>query len=132
MGSGCCGGGSCGSSVQTITKEALKVQLGKVQVVNVLEPKWYELGFIKGSLKIPLSQLEQRAGELNKSQPVVTYCASYSCDSSTKAAQWLAAQGFDVRAYEGGIKEWTAAGLPVEGATAKAGAAAGSCGTSCC
>lgn len=132
MGSECCGGGSCGSSVQAITKDELTVQLGNVQVVNVLEPKWYELGFIKGSLKIPLSQLEQRLGELNKAKPVVTYCASYACDSSSKAAQLLAAKGFDVRAYEGGIKEWTAAGLPVEGATAKAGTAAGSCGPSGC
>ena len=132
MGSECCGGGSCGSGAATISKEELQQQLGKVQIVNVLDPKWYELGSIKGSLKIPVAQLEQRANELDKTKDVVTYCASYDCDASSKGAAILAAKGFKVRAYEGGIKEWKAAGLPVEGETAKAGASKGSCGPSCC
>ena len=38
-------------------------------------------------------------------------------------AELLAAKGFKVSAYEGGIKEWTAAKLPVENAPAPVAAA---------
>jgi rhodanese-related sulfurtransferase len=124
MGDTCCGGS--GQSVKTISKEELqqKMKQGKVQVVNVLEPKWSHLGSIQGSLRIPVSQLEKRAGELDKSREVVTYCAGVQCSASRDGAQKLAALGFDVRAYEGGVKEWQEAGLPVEGAAAA--------GSSCC
>ena len=135
-------GNECGSSgasscsqpaggtdkVKAITKEELKkkIQEGSVQVVNVLDPKWYELGIIEGSKKIPLKELDSRAKELDRSKEVVTYCASYECRASMEAAEKLAAKGFKVRAYEGGIKEWKEAGLPTE-KTEKAGS-----GSSCC
>ena len=104
-------------NVNTISKEDLsrKLKSGEeVQVVNVLNPEHYHLGFIKGSKKIPLDQLDQRINELDKNKEVVTYCASYECPASSKAAEKLAARGFNVRAYEGGIKEWSQANLPKE------------------
>ncbi len=119
-------GGSCSqesgkkaaavADVKTITKEQLKRKLdqGAVQVVNVLDPKWYELGIIQGSKKIPLKELDQRIKELDKSKEVVTYCASYECSASSEAARKLEAKGFQVSAYEGGIKEWKEAGYPTE------------------
>lgn len=85
-----------------------------IQIVNVLEPDHYNLGFIKGSRKIPLSKLEERMSELDKSKPVVTYCANGDCGASRAAAEKLAAKGFQVSAYEGGIKEWKESGLPIE------------------
>ena len=105
------------SDVKTITKEELSEKLksgAPVQVVNVLNPDYYKLGIIKDSKKIPLEELDKRLGELDKSQEVVTYCASYKCGASKEAAHKLAGLGFNVRAYEGGIKEWKEAGLPVE------------------
>ena len=105
------------SKVATIIKEELiqRIKNGPpVQIINVLDPKDYELGFIKGSLKIPLDQLERRSYELDKKIDVVTYCAGYDCPASGKAAEKLSAQGFRVFAYEGGIKEWKEAGLPTE------------------
>jgi ArsR family transcriptional regulator len=101
----------------TISKEELARRLVEdpsLQVVNVLDPKQYHLGFIRGSKRIPLSELERRAGELDKSREVIVYCASYDCHASRNAAKKLEALGFCARAYEGGIKEWKEAGLPVE------------------
>ena len=112
-------------ATQTITKEELTKELGHVQVVNVLDPKDYGLGLIQGSQKIPLADLDRRAGELDKTKDVVTYCAGVECNASKQAAEKLAAQGFKVRAYEGGIKEWKAAGLPLETTTATADATKG-------
>jgi rhodanese-related sulfurtransferase len=102
---------------QTITKDELKGKMDRgepVQIVNVLSPKSYLLGLIKGSLKIPVDELDQRSGELDRSKEVVTYCAGYQCTASREAAEKLAAKGFNVRAYEGGITEWKEAGLPLE------------------
>ena len=105
------------SHVKVITKEQLQVKMASregVQVVNVLSPDFYNLGSIKGSKKIPLSELSKRAGELDKNKEVVTYCASYKCRASKEAAQKLAKMGFNVSAYEGGIKEWKDSYLPTE------------------
>ncbi len=106
--------------VDVITKEELVKQLGFVQVVNVLEPKWYSLGIIAGSKKIPLAELGTRLSELDQSKPVVTYCASVECSASSEAAKQLVAKGFKVKAYEGGVKEWKEAGLPMDEVAAKA------------
>jgi rhodanese-related sulfurtransferase len=102
---------------KTITKEELSAKIASgasVQIVNVLSPDYYKLGVIKGSKKIPLNELDQRLGELDKDKEVVTYCASYKCSASREAAKKLAKLGFNVRAYEGGAKEWKEAGLPIE------------------
>lgn len=104
-------------TITTVTKEELrrKIDLGeKCQIVNVLSPDYYHLGFIKGSLRIPLNELEGRAGELDKSREVVVYCAHSECSASRQAAEKLEHLGFRVSAYEGGIKEWKEAGYPVE------------------
>jgi rhodanese-related sulfurtransferase len=113
-------------AVKGITMDALnaKMKAGEsFQLLNVLDPQYYNLGVIKGSRKIPLAELERRSRELDKSKEVVTYCADTSCSASRKAAELLAAKGFKVSAYEGGIKEWVAAKLPVEAATTPAHAA---------
>ena len=103
--------------VKTITKEELAQKLANnepIQIVNVLSPDYYKLGIIKGSKKIPLDKLDGRINELDKTKEVVTYCANYMCTASREAARNLSKKGFKVRAYEGGIEEWTKSGLPVE------------------
>ena len=103
--------------VKTITKEELSAKLASgdsVQIVNVLKPDYYKLGVIKGSKKIPLNELDQRIGELDKTKEVVTYCANYKCSASREAAKKLAKLGYNVSAYEGGAKEWKEAGLPLD------------------
>ena len=105
------------TDVKIVTKDELKRMIDQhqaFQLVNVLAPESYGLGVIKGSIKIPLAELDKRFVELDKAQDVVTYCADVSCEASTKAASLLAGKGFTVSAYEGGAKEWKAAGLPLE------------------
>jgi rhodanese-related sulfurtransferase len=114
------------ADVKVMTKDALNEKIKKgesIQLLNVLDPQYYSLGAIKGSKKIPLAELDKRLAELDKSKEVVTYCADVSCSASRKAAELLAGKGFKVSAYEGGIKEWTAAKLPVDDAPKPAPAA---------
>lgn len=103
--------------IKTITKEELRQKMregNSFQVVNVLEPSSYHLGFIEGSRRIPGSMLPTRYTELDKTREVITYCADKNCNASTKAAELLQKEGFKVRAYKGGIEEWKAAGYPIE------------------
>jgi NADPH-dependent 2,4-dienoyl-CoA reductase/sulfur reductase-like enzyme/peroxiredoxin family protein/rhodanese-related sulfurtransferase/TusA-related sulfurtransferase len=46
-----------------------------VIVLDVREPIEREMGFIKGSINIPVDELRNRMGELDKSKKIVTYCA---------------------------------------------------------
>lgn len=104
--------------MKTISKNELVSKLGTngEVVVNVLESPSYEKIHIKGSLSIPLSQLKAgRWSELDKSKEIVTHCSSYTCDASREAAEFLEAKGFNVKAYEGGMREWAESNLPTEG-----------------
>lgn len=103
--------------VHTISKEEIARKLNtqsSVQIVNVLAPQYYSLGFIANSKRIPLDQLDKRWGELDKDKEVITYCAGGGCTASLEAAEKLASKGFKVSVYEGGIKDWKENGLPTE------------------
>jgi rhodanese-related sulfurtransferase len=104
--------------VKSISKDELSEKLGSpwVVIVNVLTPDAYEKIHVKGSVCIPRKELEEgRWKELDSSKEIVVHCSSYECKASKEAADFLEAKGFDVSAYEGGIKEWAEAGLPMEG-----------------
>jgi rhodanese-related sulfurtransferase len=68
-------------------------------------------GRIAGSTHLPLGQLAARAFELDRSRPVITVCRSGG--RSSRAAQFLAAQGYDVANLAGGMTAWIADGRPV-------------------
>lgn len=104
--------------MKSISKDQLSAKLGSpwLVVVNVLAPRAYEKIHIRGSVSMPRMELEQgRWKELDFTKEIVVHCSSYECDASRVAAEFLEAKGFDVSAYEGGIKEWAEAGLPTEG-----------------
>ena len=104
--------------MKTMTKEevAKGIADGKLLVVNVLGPEGYEKIHIEGSISIPRKDMEAgRWRELDRGKEIVVHCSSYACDASRLAAEFLEAKGFDVRAYEGGIKEWAESGLPTAG-----------------
>ncbi len=106
--------------VWEIDPEALAERLGAektgVQVLDVREPaEWSEsLGRIDGARLLPLGELAARAGELDRSRPVVAVCRSGA--RSAQAAVLLARAGFaEVANLAGGMLRWRAAGLPVAG-----------------
>ena len=65
-------------SVPTLTAGEAKRQAeegapGDMTLLDVREPLEYEEGHLPGAVHIPLSQLADRLGELDRSRPVVTY-----------------------------------------------------------
>lgn len=51
------------------------VAQGKAIIVDVRDETSYKAGHIKGAKLIPVSQFEQRMGELPKDKLIITYCA---------------------------------------------------------
>lgn len=84
------------------------------QVIDVREqPEWAK-GRIAGSRHIPVGQLDQRIGDLEKfkERPLIVVCASGM--RSASACSTLRKAGFDkVFALDGGIGAWEQAGLPL-------------------
>jgi rhodanese-related sulfurtransferase len=97
---------------EQLPPEDVKERMGQIQLVDVrLDDEW-EAGHIAGAKHIPLDSLSVRAGEIDRSQPVVLYCRSG--DRSSGAADALAASGWDVQSMEGGLEAWAEKGLPLE------------------
>jgi rhodanese-related sulfurtransferase len=69
------------------------------------------VGHIAGATHLPLDELAERAGEIDKERPVVLYCRGGN--RSTMAATALAEAGYDAAKLSEGIVGWEAAGLPL-------------------
>lgn len=84
------------------------------QVIDVREqPEWAK-GRIAGARHIPVGQLDQRIGDLEKfkERPLIVVCASGM--RSASACSTLRKAGFEkVFALDGGIGAWEQAGLPL-------------------
>jgi glyoxylase-like metal-dependent hydrolase (beta-lactamase superfamily II)/rhodanese-related sulfurtransferase len=88
---------------------------GEIQLVDVREPQEFTdaLGHIAGAQLVPLSQLAQRADEIDRGRPVVTVCRSGA--RSAQATVLLRKSGFrKVANLAGGMLRWRAQTLPVE------------------
>lgn len=104
--------------IPVISKEELLKNLGSEDyvILNVLAAQAYRKIHIKNSRSIPFDKVEEGdLGNVDKNRKIVTYCASYTCSASRKAAAILKERGYNVMAYEGGIKEWAESGYPTEG-----------------
>lgn len=80
----------------------------EIQLVDLRNPGEVANGSIEGAIQIPLAQLARRGGELDKSRPVVAYCAGGW--RSSVGSSLLRAEGFtDVSDLLGGYGAWSTA-----------------------
>ena len=93
-----------------ITAEALKdrlAQSGPVRLVDVREPHEAAICRIENSRLIPLDELAQRAGELDRGDDIVVYC--HVGQRGEVAVRILKEAGFEhVHNLAGGILAWAA------------------------
>jgi adenylyltransferase/sulfurtransferase len=91
-----------------ITVDDLKARLDrgdKVFILDVRNPPEYDICRIPGSVLVPLPELPQRLGELDKNREMVVHCKSGM--RSAKAIQFLRQQGFaKLTNLKGGILAW--------------------------
>ena len=105
--------------------EAQKLIEDGAQVIDVRTDHEWDVGRIAGATHLPLDELAQRAGEIDKERPVLLYCRGGN--RSTMAATALADAGYDAAKLSEGIVGWAEAGLPIDpddGYVAESGEAA--------
>jgi rhodanese-related sulfurtransferase len=106
-------------------EEARKMIEDGAQVVDVRADHEWEAGRIEGAVHVPLDELAQRAGEIDKDRPVLLYCRGGN--RSTMATAALAEAGYDSAKLSEGIVGWEKEGLPIspdDGYVAESGEAA--------
>jgi rhodanese-related sulfurtransferase len=106
-------------------EEAQKLIDEGAQLIDVRADHEWEVGHIAGATHLPLAELNERAGEIDRERPVVIYCRGGN--RSTMAAAALVDAGYDAVKLGEGIVGWDEAGLPLvpdEGYVAESGEAA--------
>jgi rhodanese-related sulfurtransferase len=106
-------------------EEARKLIDEGAQLVDVRADHEWEVGRIAGATHVPLPELPQRLGEIDKDRPVVLYCRGGN--RSSMATEALTDAGYDAVKLTEGIVGWSGEGLPLEpegGYVAESGKAA--------
>jgi rhodanese-related sulfurtransferase len=103
--------------VRTIDRDELSQKLDRhdpVKLVMALNAWAFRAKHIPGSLHFDTQ--EQVLASLKKDDEIVVYCSSVKCHASIALYHFLVDSGFsNVRRYDGGIIDWEAARLPLEG-----------------
>jgi rhodanese-related sulfurtransferase len=80
-------------------------------LLDVREDDEWEAGYAPGARHIPLGELGARSAEVPQDQIVYVICRSGV--RSARAAQALAAAGWEAVNVAGGMQDWAAAGRPM-------------------
>lgn len=100
-----------------ISRQQLQAELAAgrdVKLVMSLGTWSFQARHIPGSLHFDSPQAVFAA--LEPDEDIVVYCSGPDSTASVEAYRQLMARGYrHVRRYAGGIADWTAAGLPLEG-----------------
>lgn len=97
----------------TADKLAGMILDGSVTIVDVRNQSEWDEGHIPGASHIMLGYLGERSGEVVNGQPIVVQCRS-GARSAIGASILLARGATEVINLQGGIRDWAAAGLPIE------------------
>jgi rhodanese-related sulfurtransferase len=80
-------------------------------LLDVREDDEWAAGYAPGARHIPLGELGARTAEVPQDQAVYVICRSGG--RSARAAQALAAAGWETINVAGGMQDWAAAGRPM-------------------
>ena len=96
-------------TVKQLSPTALKNKIqqnNKLFLLDVREPHEYKYAKIANSVLIPLNQIPQRLGELDRDQEIVVIC--HHGMRSQQAANYLVKAGFkNIANLTGGIDAWS-------------------------
>jgi rhodanese-related sulfurtransferase len=93
-------------------EEARKLIDEGAQLVDVRADHEWDAGRISGAAHVPLPELPQRLGEIDKDRPVVVYCRGGN--RSSMATEALTDAGYDAVKLSEGIVGWSDDDLPLE------------------
>ncbi|MBC7860845.1 MAG: rhodanese-like domain-containing protein [Burkholderiaceae bacterium] len=98
----------------TVLEVTQLINRGKTMIIDVREPAEFGTGHLPDAKNIPLAQLADKIGELDKmkAKSIVVVCESGA--RSASAARILTKAGFeDVVNLDGGLVAWRHQGLPL-------------------
>ncbi|SRR6056297_469825 len=110
-------------NINSIAREQLKEKIENDEdfvLIDVLGPKSYSQIHLPNAINLPIESenfIKRIGKELDdKGKEIIVYCGSYSCHLSSAATKKLVKAGYsNVTEYDGGLKDWAAAGYPFEG-----------------
>jgi len=107
-----------GTNVSLLDPETFQAMLQKdpsVQLIDVRTPEEFNQGYLEHAVNLNIHDADftQKIGQLDKSQPLMVYCAVGG--RSGTAVKQLKEMGF-LKVYDlkGGVRDWKAAGLPLK------------------
>ncbi len=101
-----------GDTREVSRTEARKLIDGGAQLIDVRADHEWEVGRIVGASHVPLPELPQRLGEIDKDRPVVVYCRGGN--RSSMATEALTDAGYEAVKLDEGIVGWSEENLPLE------------------
>jgi len=102
-----------GSEAREVSREEARKLIDEgAQLVDVRADHEWEAGHIAGAKHVPLPELPQRTGEIDRDRPVVVYCRGGNRSSMATAA--LNDAGYDAVKLSEGIVGWDGEDLPLE------------------
>jgi rhodanese-related sulfurtransferase len=101
-----------GETREVSREEARKLIDEGAQLIDVRADHEWEVGRIAGAAHVPLPELPQRLGEIDKDRPVVVYCRGGN--RSSMATEALTDAGYDAVKLSEGIVGWGEDDLPLE------------------
>jgi len=104
------------AELETMTRAELRRRLRDqdVVVLDVRPAPEFAAGHIAGAWSIPISDLQQRLGEIPTDTEVVAYCRGPYCAYADEAVRLLHHRGRRALRLEDGFPEWARDGMPVE------------------
>jgi rhodanese-related sulfurtransferase/DNA-binding transcriptional ArsR family regulator len=102
--------------LEPVSRDGLlkRIEEGEVSLLDVRPALEFAAGHIPGAISMPVTELEQRLGELPRDIEIVAYCRGPYCVFAPEALMILRANGFRARRLEDGFPEWRHADLPVQ------------------
>jgi rhodanese-related sulfurtransferase len=103
------------AALRPMTVEELReaVRDERVILLDVRPTPEYQAGHLPQAHSLPITELEERLGELPQDREIVAYCRGPYCVFADEAVALLRTHGYTARRLEEGVPEWRKLGLPV-------------------
>ncbi|HIJ82963.1 MAG TPA: rhodanese-like domain-containing protein, partial [Magnetococcales bacterium] len=107
--------------VEDFPKMAADINAGKILIVDMRTPDWFEKGTVPGSVNLPYSDLTASATKAKakvkklEDKPIIVFCNGWWCGQSPQGIKALVEIQYPGKIYwfRGGNQDWVDAGLPL-------------------